>query len=119
MSEYYDRQGKPIAMLEWAKLFEDIEQTRVAQTELPNGKWISTVWFGIDPFSSGEVPPLIFDTAVFPSKDGPFEEMDCERYSTEADAIAGHKAMCAKWSSQEQAHLATAWLLWLQEKPCS
>jgi len=48
----------------------------------------------------GEGPPLIFETMVFPSKDD-MGELDMSRYSTEADAIAGHAAMVEKWQKDK------------------
>lgn len=90
-----------MTVLEWAKRFEsEPDAKRMAETTLPDGKWVSTVWLGID-HSFGSGPPLIFETMVFNSdgkKDGRLgSELDCERYSTEAEAIAGHAAMVEKW----------------------
>lgn len=36
-----------------------------------------------------------FETMVF--KDGDWGELDCDRYSTEAEARDGHASMVAKW----------------------
>jgi hypothetical protein len=94
MSEHYDRQGKPMTMMDWAQSLKS--DRRVAETTLPNGYWISTVWLGLNhQFGSG--PPLIFETMVFQSRDD-LDEMDCDRYSTEAEALKGHEEMVAKWS---------------------
>ena len=75
MSDYYDRQGNPMTLLEWAqRRFEDKDRTatkRVAETTLPNGRWVSTVWLGLN-HNYGDGPPLIFETMVFSSRD----EMD-------------------------------------------
>jgi hypothetical protein len=96
MVRYFDRQGNPIDMMEWA---QRLCEKWIAKTTLPDGTWISTVWRGID-HQYGDGPPLIFETMVFPSENGPFLEEECERYSTEAEAIAGHEAMVAKWSDR-------------------
>lgn len=93
MSKYYDRQGRPIGLMEIAK-----GERRVAETTLPDGKWVSTVWLGID-HSFGSGPPLIFETMVFPSQ-GDFGDLDCDRYSTEEEARVGHEAMVQKWSNK-------------------
>jgi hypothetical protein len=94
LSEYYDRQGKPIDYLQArAKWLEG--ERRVAKTTLPNGRYVSTVWLGMD-HQFGEGPPLIFETMVFRSEDDS-DDLDCDRYSTEAEALAGHEAMCRKW----------------------
>ena len=95
---FYDRQGNPIIGSKvWALLFEDMDYRRVAETTLPSGKWVSTVWMGIDHRFTGDGPPLIFETMVFPSEDNPSDQ-DMERYSTEEQALEGHERMCRKWS---------------------
>jgi len=85
-----------MSMLEWSAKFNDMDYKRVALDELPNGYRVSTVWLGLD-HSFGGATPLIFETMVFPA-DGWGDE-DCARYSTEAEAIDGHAAMVAKWTS--------------------
>jgi hypothetical protein len=71
---------------------------RIAETTLPDGKWISTVRLSINHGSRNA--PLYFETMVFPDKDD-LIELDCVRYRTEAEAEDGHKAMVAKWSSAQ------------------
>lgn len=100
MSGYYDRQGNPMTLGQWAASFKTRQaDKRVAETTLPDGKWISTVWLGLD-HSFGSGPPLIFETMVFPSQDD-MGDLDCERYSTEAEAVAGHARMVEKWSKPQ------------------
>jgi len=96
MDFYYDRQGKPMNRTDWARRLEAMKDKRVAETTLPDGKWISTVWLGLD-HSFGGGPPLIFETMVFESNDATGGDLDCARYSTEAEALAGHARMVAKW----------------------
>jgi len=98
MPDYYDRQGKPLTLLEWAGALEDrtIDKRRVAETTLPNGRWVSTVWLGLD-HRFGHGPPLIFESMVFESK-AEMDEIDCERYSTEEEARVGHQELVEKWS---------------------
>lgn len=91
---YYNKQGKQITLNEWGSLHET-EYKIIEQTTLPNGKWVSTVWLGID-HNFGEGDPEIFETMVFPLN-GDSDEDDCDRYSTLEQAIAGHKSMCDKW----------------------
>lgn len=89
MSEYYNRKGEPLELMEWGKLFEDRKYKILKQETLPSGKFISTVWLGMDHnFGGGE--PLIFETMVFPTKANYMEEI-CERYSTEEEALLGHE----------------------------
>lgn len=80
---YYDRDGKPITMEQWAALYEDRDYKIVSKTQLGD-VLISTVWLGIDHrFGFGELP-VIFETMIFPESDYQ------ERYATEAAALAGH-----------------------------
>lgn len=92
---YYDRKGKPIDMVAWSEALKT--KKRVAQTTLADGKWVSTVWLGQD--YSFEGPPLIFETMVFNSKDD-MDELDCESYSTEQEALKGHKLMVKNWTKK-------------------
>lgn len=84
----------------WAKLFEKKEYKIIEQTTVPSGKWISTVWLGLDhQFAKGR--PLIFETMVFsshPKKLEDWGENDMERYSTLEEAKKGHKRMVKKYS---------------------
>lgn len=89
MSEWYGRDGQPIPeLMVWARKLADYDYKRVAEDTLEDGRWVSTVWLGLD-HSFGSGPPLIFETMVFNSKGG--DENYCERYSTEAEAVAGHQ----------------------------
>lgn len=86
-----------MTLQQWGESFENRQSDkRVAETTLPNGRWVSTVWFGLN-HSFGSGPPLIFETMVFPGE-GDLSELDCDRYSTEAEAIAGHARLCEKWA---------------------
>lgn len=102
MADYYDRDGRSMTLLEWARSYEArTDKKRVAETTLPDGRWVSTVWLGANhQFGSG--PPLIFETMVFSSQED-MQEEDCDRYSTEAEARAGHQAMVEKWSKAAEA----------------
>lgn len=55
--------------------------------------WLSTVWLGLD-HQYGDGPPLIFESMTFSDLDGDdIWHNACWRYSTEAEALAGHKAI--------------------------
>ncbi len=107
MSDYYDRQGNPITTMEWVSSFENFDEKVVRQETLPNGKWVSTVWLGLN-HQFGDGPPLIFESMVFPAKpDGPpklgerdpdRDELEQRRYSTEEEALAGHAELVKRWS---------------------
>ena len=83
-------------VLEWGRWFETAHKKRIVKQEtLPKGKWVSTVFLGIDyNFSGGK--PLLFETMVFPNKKD-LEELDMDRYSTWEEAQKGHKRMVKKW----------------------
>lgn len=94
LKNWYNRDGSP-ATEDTFKAWRSSEK-KVAETILPTGHVVSTVWLGLDHRFGPEGPPLIFETMVFPSK-GDYEDLDMERYSTEAEAHAGHARMVAKW----------------------
>ncbi len=77
-------------MLAWAAWMETADR-RVAH-DSRGGVTVSTVFLGLD-HSFGSGPPMLFETMVF--HDGR-TGVCCERYATWDDAVAGHKAMCAK-----------------------
>ena len=95
MSDYYDRRGKPIKRKEWHALYQG-ENKRVALTERGD-VLVSTVWLGVD-HRIGDGPPLIFETMVF---GGPLSKHHV-RYSTEAEALAGHAEICSAAFRSEQ-----------------
>jgi len=84
----------------WAT--QEVSATRLSSclifTTLPNGRWVSTVWLGLD-HCFGDGPPVIFETMVFTTKES-LDDLDCKRYSTEAEALAGHAKMVEKWSRE-------------------
>lgn len=87
----YDRQGQPIPVHEWIARVQHESQRLVAWDELPNSQLhISTVWLGVDHRIDDSVgAPLIFETKVFGPDRVSVDEYT-RRYSTEADAHAGH-----------------------------
>lgn len=96
----YRRDGTPYppgnkGLFEWAKDIEDNDKKRVGYKEFWWGGRVSTVWLGLDHSFSMSSKPLIFETMVFPRND--YGELDMERYSTEEEAIQGHKRMVLKW----------------------
>lgn len=115
MSQFYDRQGRPAQLLDWARKLEDREYSTVARHWV-RGWMVSTVWLGLD-HSFGSGPPLIFETMIFAPKDVTIGREDWEaggdafgtpvdldqyqeRYPTEAAAQAGHDRALAAMVSQ-------------------
>lgn len=88
MTTYYDRNGHLIDIATYMRIASDDYRT-VERTDFDRYT-ISTVWLGLD-HSFGHAPtPLIFETMIFSD-----DHLDQEqaRYSTEADARAGHEEM--------------------------
>lgn len=109
MSNWYDKEGNPlltddalVGSSEWERKMNEIEKLLsdknykiIKQEWTPDKKhWVSTVWLGLD-HNFGEGPPLIFETMVF--KEGDAGEL--ERYSTQEEALRGHKKLLKKYSS--------------------
>lgn len=90
VTDYYDRQGKPLTMEQWIPLFEDSNYKIVKQDYIPDGIGqikVSTVWLGLNHSRIGEGPPLIFETLIF----GGEYDQEMYRYTTEDQALAGHE----------------------------
>ena len=101
---YYDKNGRPLETLEFARLFEDKDYRRVALDDIGLIS-VSTVWLGLDHNHAPVGPPLIFESAIIDhSTPEPMEiggktlHADkieiCERYSTLEEALKGHESIC-------------------------
>ena len=97
MSEYFNRKGRPISKTKYFELHADDEYRRVAETTLPDGKWISTVWLGRNYNFADDSPPLIFETVVF-SPLGSHAVLMTRRYQTEEGARIGHELSVIQWT---------------------
>lgn len=96
---FYDRLGNPISIERFGRLTQaDFDYRRVA-LDYVGPFVVSTVWLGVDHGWGHGSAPLIFETMVF-TADG-WERLgmadmlgrDCERYSTEEQALRGHEEM--------------------------
>jgi hypothetical protein len=102
MSDRYilDDDNNPIPckdLMEWGHWIEDNnEKRRVAESILDDGKRVSTVFLGLDHSFGEESAPVLFETMVFPNKES-YGDLDCERYRTWDEALAGHEAMVKKY----------------------
>lgn len=117
MGRYYDKDGTPMALMEWAKKLEDDEYKRVAidifENRFGHQTRVSTVWLGLDHSYNSDGPPLIFESMAFDDDDTHVssipglaerefaKDLAQERYSTLAEAQAGHLLMVAKYKSVE------------------
>jgi len=113
MSHLYILKGKKIVpiddVLEWGRWFEKANR-RVDETILPDGKRVSTVFFGTDYYfgPKEDREPILFETMVFSEKLETVKlgkrkrkihpDLDVERYSTWEEAEKGHKEMVKKWT---------------------
>lgn len=86
---YYDREGKPISLDEYAQRMNGPIAYRIVKKTNVRGVEVSTVWLGIDHNWVAEGPPLIFETMTFGSEADEVGDIQW-RYSTEAEALAGH-----------------------------
>jgi hypothetical protein len=83
----------PADLMEWSDFFENELEKRIVKQDEVKGKWISTVFLGIDHnfgfFDSENHNPLIFETMVFNSRKGG-SEVYCKRYATWKESEKGH-----------------------------
>lgn len=80
-----------IAWAEWYKAHP--EERRVARDGIGPDAVVSTVFLSLD-HGWGDGPPLLWETMIF-WLDHPLDN-DCERYTSRADAEAGHEAAVIK-----------------------
>jgi len=93
MSDYYKLEGKvPMPSNDFSGAFG--ADRKVANDEIGDAQ-VSTIFLVIDHNFGDDGPPLLFETMVF---GGPLDESQ-ERYSTWAEAVAGH----ARWVEKVKA----------------
>jgi hypothetical protein len=88
----YDREGKPCTTAFWRERINDDSYRVLAQDKVGEVA-VSTIWLGLDHgigyMLGADVPPMIFETMIFPGNSS-------VRYATEEQARAGHaKALAA------------------------
>lgn len=105
---YYSPEGKGYEdVLGWAKDFEPpkdekarekwFKKVRIVKQETTwLGFWVSTVWLGLDHSWGEDSEPLIFESMVFYKG---HSDLDMNRYTTKAQAKAGHAQMVKNWSN--------------------
>lgn len=90
MSEHYilDEKGEPkvVDLMTWARWFERGIGRLVGQSPLGEKGSVSTVFLGLDHRFGNDGPPILWETMIF---GGPHDGYQ-ERYSSKADAVAGH-----------------------------
>ena len=91
---YFDRQGKPLELMEWSRLCDD-DNYKIVKQEWVGDYFVSTVWIGLN-MNIWKGHKLIFETMIFPKdkidllKDDPLFEYQ-DRYATEEQALIGHE----------------------------
>jgi hypothetical protein len=88
-SDWFDKDGEPLPVLVASDLLADMEYKSVKQDVFVyDGEpvTVSTVWLGLDHNWWPDRAPLIFETMIFGGK----LDLECWRYSTEEQALAGH-----------------------------
>lgn len=97
MSLYiFNKAGEPISVEEWARLSGNYKYKTI-QTSIVGSYVVSTVWLGLDHGFGYNNKPIIFESMTFTldawNGNGLLEDHDCDRYSTEEEAKAGHQLM--------------------------
>lgn len=92
-----DGDGQPLRcddVVAWGYWYETNRHTtrRVARDTVVPGCEVSTVFLALDHRYGDDGPPILWETMVF---GGPLDG-EQDRYTSLADAKAGHAAMCAR-----------------------
>lgn len=95
MSEFYNKNGKPINITLWGKLFKDADY-KIVRATTTDDVTVSTVWLGVN-HRFGEGQPLIFETMIFGGNNDGYQE----RYSTLGEARAGHERIVKEFLKGE------------------
>lgn len=101
---HFDRQGRPMSFEDWCEATQPSNfdtRRKVAVDITPAGHRVSTVWLGLDHRFDLSGPPLIFETMVFSAQHG---DQLCLRWSTEAEAIEGHRKALELWRDRPADH---------------
>ena len=77
---------------EFYAFFEDVGRRTVSKTVVATGVEVSTVFLGFDHGFSDDGPPVLFESMVF---GGPLDD-EMQRYTTYAEAWAGHQELVAR-----------------------
>ena len=91
---YYDRQGQPMTMHQWAEKFQDEDYTHIARDVIGPDEpldpapliTVSTFWLGVNPNWRND-EPLIYETLII----GGGYDATGMRYATEKQAREGHR----------------------------
>ena len=94
---YYLRDGSPTDAETWKALQADAGYVQVQKTMLPNGRWISTIWLGIDQREAlSDDAPFLFESVVF--DDATRRPLATLKHTSEADAVTAHQRLIEQWA---------------------
>jgi hypothetical protein len=88
-----DENNNPVPVndtYEYFSWLDEDETRKVVKQEVVNGKYVSTVFLGMDHNYHNFGSPILFETMVFPEK-GNFSEIYCERCCFYDDALMMHQ----------------------------
>jgi hypothetical protein len=91
-----DATGEPLAVDDvraWGMWYESAGVSRIVEQTHVEQYFVSTVFLGID-HQWGDGLPLLWETMVFDDSRAGMDkrlDVDCHRYSSRADALAGHQ----------------------------
>jgi hypothetical protein len=89
-----DGEAIPADFLTWVRWFETADRV-LAQDRDESGQTpilVSTVFLGVDHNFRRDGPPVLWETMIF--RDNKSDDVYCERYTSRADALAGHQRAC-------------------------
>src|SRR5262245_38313201 len=95
-SDYYcldeNKNAVPCDALTWSIQREEMRKrnTKHVGSDTINGRWVSTVWLGLNHNYFEDGPPHIFETMIRDEVKGEWLDY-CERYSTWQEAEQGHR----------------------------
>jgi hypothetical protein len=95
LSGFYDKDGRAIDLMTWARLREDPDYAVVALFK-DTSITISTLWHGVDYDYLGAGAPMIFETKIFGEASAyvsPKLQEAQWRWQTEAEAKEGHDVL--------------------------
>lgn len=98
IGHYYNKEGGLISKRRWKELAAQQSYSRIAVTYTRQEYIVSTVWLG-EALGNCEGAPLIFETVVMPKHS--FNCAERKFYTTEHDAIQGHRELTYKWDRHE------------------
>ncbi len=87
ISHYVDRDGQPIGVMEWGRLFEDQAGRTLAEDAVTRGRVLRTCWTGFV-CPAANIRP--FGSALRLADDRVFE---VAQYDTKEEAMDGHRRL--------------------------